>query len=148
MTSTLALCSLTASGPFHISSPREYLPDQDSGRNDAAAFLATIAHFITSGAVVRGNVLVFDNARIHFAYAIREPLEAILRAAGVRLIFLPKYSPELNPCELIFADAKGDLRNYRGNLPFWNEVLLALARVSHKNVWGYYRKSLLHPLMG
>jgi transposase len=33
-------------------------------------------------------------------------LETILELADVRMFFLPKYSPELNPCELVFAQVR------------------------------------------
>lgn len=52
---------------------------------------------------MRGDTLVVDNARIHKARDIVPTLRAALAAAGVRMLFLPTYSPELNPCELIFA---------------------------------------------
>jgi hypothetical protein len=53
--------------------------------------------------LVAGDLLVVDNARIHIARDIAAPLSAALLAAGVRMILLPKYSPETNPCELVFA---------------------------------------------
>ena len=34
-----------------------------------------------------------------------------IRAAGARLLFLPKYSPDLNPIEQLFAKLKGFVRN-------------------------------------
>jgi hypothetical protein len=44
-----------------------------------------------------------DNAPIHVADDMLRVLETILDLADVRLFFLPKYSPELNPCEMVFA---------------------------------------------
>ncbi len=46
---------------------------------------------------------VMDNAPIHCAEDMLRVLETILQLANVRMFFLPKYSPELNPCELVFA---------------------------------------------
>ena len=33
-----------------------------------------------------------------------------IRAVGARLLFLPKYSPDLNPIEQLFAKRKAELR--------------------------------------
>ena len=33
-----------------------------------------------------------------------------IKAAGARLLFLPKYSPDLNPIEQVFAKIKGFVR--------------------------------------
>jgi len=40
-------------------------------------------------------------------------LHIVLEFFGVHLIFLPAYSPELNPCELVFNVVKAHVRNYR-----------------------------------
>ena len=40
-----------------------------------------------------GAVVVWDNLSIHKAAGVREALEA----AGARLVYLPPYSPDLNP---------------------------------------------------
>ena len=40
-----------------------------------------------------------DNATVHKGLESMRFLSPLLRAAGVKLLFLPKYSPELNPCE-------------------------------------------------
>ncbi|OAV99806.1 hypothetical protein PTTG_25301 [Puccinia triticina 1-1 BBBD Race 1] len=52
------------------------------------------------------SVLVLDNARIHGGERIVE----FCQNAGVKLMFLPTYSPELNPIEMCFSQVKSDLR--------------------------------------
>jgi transposase len=52
------------------------------------------------------SVLVCDNAQIHQGPQVRQLCEA----AGVRIIYLPPYCPELNPIELCFAAIKQKLR--------------------------------------
>ena len=37
-------------------------------------------------------------------------MRALIRAAGAKLFFLPKYSPDLNPIEQVFAKLKHLLR--------------------------------------
>jgi transposase len=49
-------------------------------------------------------------------------LDDILVFFQVRLAFLPAYSPELNPCELVFSLIKQDIRNLmvtREHLQAW-----------------------------
>jgi transposase len=53
-----------------------------------------------------GDIVIMDNLGSHKASAIRR----ILRQAGARLIFLPPYSPDLNPIEQVFAKLKTLLR--------------------------------------
>jgi len=47
----------------------------------------------------QGDIVVMDNLGSHKSKAVRRAI----RAAGARLLFLPKYSPDLNPIEQVFA---------------------------------------------
>ena len=51
-------------------------------------------------------VVILDNLGSHKSKAVRKAI----RAAGAKLIFLPKYSPDLNPIEQVFAKLKTLLR--------------------------------------
>jgi transposase len=53
-----------------------------------------------------GDLVVMDNLGSHKGKAIRRAI----RAAGAKLFFLPKYSPDLNPIEQVFAKLKHLLR--------------------------------------
>ncbi|SRR6266404_4890515 len=55
------------------------------------------------------SVLVVDNASIHKVAGIREMVEE----HGARLVYLPAYSPDLNPIELAFSSIKAWLRANR-----------------------------------
>jgi hypothetical protein len=46
-----------------------------------------------------GDTVILDNLGAHKVAGVREAIEA----AGVRLLYLPPYSPEFNPIELAFA---------------------------------------------
>lgn len=53
-----------------------------------------------------GDVVIMDNLSSHKRPAVR----AAIRSVGARLIFLPPYSPDLNPIEQMFAKLKHLLR--------------------------------------
>ena len=53
-----------------------------------------------------GDVVVLDNLGSHKGLAVRRAI----RAAGAHLLFLPPYSPDLNPIEMMFAKLKTLLR--------------------------------------
>src|SRR5262249_42590637 len=49
-----------------------------------------------------GDIVIIDNLGSHKGKAVRRAI----RAAGARLFYLPKYSPDLNPIEQFFAKLK------------------------------------------
>jgi transposase len=53
-----------------------------------------------------GDIVIMDNLGSHKGKAVRQ----FIRAAGAKLFFLPKYSPDLNPIEQVFAKLKHLLR--------------------------------------
>jgi transposase len=53
-----------------------------------------------------GDIVVMDNLGSHKGHAVRHAI----RSAGAKLFFLPKYSPDLNPIEQVFAKLKHLLR--------------------------------------
>ena len=53
-----------------------------------------------------GDVVIMDNLGSHKGKAVR----GAIRAVGARLLFLPPYSPDLNPIEQAFAKLKHLLR--------------------------------------
>ena len=52
------------------------------------------------------DIVILDNLGSHKGKAVRKAV----KAAGARLLFLPKYSPDLNPIEQVFAKIKGFVR--------------------------------------
>lgn len=54
-----------------------------------------------------GDIVVLDNLGSHKGKAVR----STIRAAGAKLLFLPPYSPDLNPIEQAFAKLKHWMRH-------------------------------------
>jgi hypothetical protein len=64
--------------------------------------------FVLIPLIVVSSVIVLDNAAFHS----KSYLATIAEAYGHRILFLPKYSPDKNPLEHIWATMKTWLRNY------------------------------------
>ncbi len=69
------------------------------------------------------DIVIMDNLGSHKSKAVRQAI----RAAGARLFFLPKYSPDLNPIEKLFAKLKHWLRKAAKRTP--DAVCDAIAQV-------------------
>jgi transposase len=59
--------------------------------------------------LLQGDIVVLDNLGSHKG----KPARAAIRAAGAHLLFLPPYSPDLNPIEQVFAKLKHLMRKAR-----------------------------------
>jgi len=75
------------------------------GATDAKAFKLYVEHFLAPS-LGEGQVVVMDNLGAHRPQKIRELIEA----RGAHLVFVPSYSPDLNPIEQAFSKIKNILR--------------------------------------
>ncbi len=64
-------------------------------------FLAYVEQFLVP-TLKRNDIVVLDNLGSHKGKAVRNAI----KAAGARLLFLPKYSPDLNPIEQVSPRSK------------------------------------------
>lgn len=85
-------------------------------------------------------MLICDNASIHIADESYGAVLDLFDAAGVTWIRLPKYAPELNPCELVFSKVKNGLRHFRGKRSFEWEIIYQLASVTREDIISFYHK--------
>ena len=69
-------------------------------------FLAYVQQSLAP-ALAPGDVVVADNLRAHRVAGVREAINA----AGASILYLPPYSPDLNPIEQAFAKLKAGLRS-------------------------------------
>lgn len=69
------------------------------------AFLAYAAQ-VLAPELKPGDIVVMDNLPAHRISGVRETIEK----AGAQLLFLPPYSPDLNPIEMAFSKLKALLR--------------------------------------
>ena len=96
------------------------------GPMSGPAFRAYIEQFLAP-ALGPGDVVVLDNLAAHKVDGVRQALAA----AGASLLYLPPYSPDLNPIEQLFAKLKALLRKAaaRTKDELWSTIGRALAIV-------------------
>jgi transposase len=75
------------------------------GRMTGPAFRAYVEQFLTPS-LDPGDVVVLDNLAAHKVDGVRQAIAA----AGASTLYLPPYSPDLNPIEQLFAKLKALLR--------------------------------------
>ena len=75
------------------------------GPMNGEAFLVYVEKILVP-ALRPGDIVVMDNLAAHKVQGVRAQIEA----AGASLLYLPPYSPDLNPIEMAFAKLKALLR--------------------------------------
>jgi len=75
-----------------------------------------------------GDVVIVDNLSSHK----RARTQQLIENAGASLVFLPPYSPDLNPIEMVFSKIKQLLRSlaYRTSEALWSAMQSVLDQVS------------------
>ena len=85
----------------------------------------------------KGDIVVMDNMRSHHVKEVAETLHA----AGIELRYLPPYSPDMNPIEMLWSKVKALLRKWKCRtaelLP--KTVSCALLCVSQRDCVGWFR---------
>ena len=86
-----------------------------------------------------GDVVIMDNLSSHKRPAVRKAI----RSAGARLLFLPPYSPDLNPIEQVFAKLKLLLRKAaeRSTAATWRRIGTLLDAFPPHECANYLRNS-------
>jgi transposase len=111
------------------------------GATDAEAFEAYVEHFLAPS-LCEGQVVVLDKLGAHRPQRIRELIEA----RGAELVFLPSYSPEMNPIEEAFSKIKTLVRREGARL---REALVeaigrALVAVTLEDAAGWFAHAGYH----
>lgn len=107
--------------------------------NDQWDFVQFVVACIGRRQLEPGDYLIVDNASIHGGSDSLDMLLSLLQQYQISLIYLPKYSPELNPCENVFSILKTHLRNCRNNeIPIWLDVVIGLGKVTYAKLVKFY----------
>lgn len=90
-----ALCSTGLTAPLVV-----------DGAINGELFLGWVWHHLVP-TLTPGDIVVMDNLDARKVAGVREAIEG----AGARLFYLPPYSPDLNPVELVFSKFKWPLKS-------------------------------------
>ena len=91
-----------------------------------------------------GDIVVMDNLGSHKGKAVRR----MIKAAGAKLFFLPRYSPDLNPIEQVFAKLKHLLRKIAARTTdgVWKAIGTLLDKFTPLECANYFRNSGYAPV--
>lgn len=86
-----------------------------------------------------GDVVILDNLSVHKS----AKAEAAVRERGAWMLFLPQYSPDLNPIEMAFSKLKAHLRKIAART--FDALIEAIGDICHlyqpRECWNYFVKA-------
>jgi transposase len=125
MTFLAALRHDCVSAPFVIAGPI-----------DGESFEAYVKQCLAP-TLAPGEIVVMDNLSSHKRPEIRSAIEA----TGAALRYLPPYSPDLNPIELMFAKLKAHLRKAaeRSLTTLWKRIGTSLPTYTPQECANYFK---------
>jgi transposase len=112
------------------------------GATDALAFEAYVEHFLAP-TLTEGQVVVFDGLGAHRTDRVRDLIEE----RGADVLFLPSYSPDLNPIEEAFSKIKSIVRKAaaRTREALVEAIALAISALTLEDVAGWFTHCGYHP---
>ena len=112
------------------------------GPIDGAWFLAYVEQVLCP-TLQAGDIVIIDNLGSHRSSKIREAIEA----KHASLLYLPKYSPDLNPIEMAFSKLKALLRKAaeRSTEALWNRIGQILDDFTPQDCANYFKAAGYDP---
>lgn len=106
------------------------------GTLNGAVFLFFLEHFLCP-LLQPGQIVIVDNAKAHQVDEARELIED----KGARLVYLPPYSPDLNPIELAWSKVKHGLRKARARTveTLYQALSQALETITADNAAAFFK---------
>lgn len=105
------------------------------GATDTESFRAYV-EVVLVPTLLPGDIVVMDNLSPHK----NDPTLALITQAGAQVVFLPAYSPDLNPIEKMWSKVKTLLRAAQARTPtdLVRAIGRALAQVTAKDALGWF----------
>jgi transposase len=105
------------------------------GPTDTESFRAYVSEVLCP-TLRPGDIVVMDNLSPHKS----DPTLALITKAGAQVLFLPAYSPDLNPIEKMWSKVKALLRGAeaRTSADLITAIGQALARVTPQDALGWF----------
>ena len=108
------------------------------GPMNGETFRAYVEQFLVP-TLKEGDIVIMDNLPSHKVMGVRQAIET----AGANLLYLPPYSPDLNPIEQVFSKFKALLRSAAARTidALWKTIGDALNAFSPEECSAYLRHS-------
>jgi transposase len=105
------------------------------GTTDTESFRAYVSQVLVP-TLHAGDIVVMDNLSPHKS----DPTLALINSAGAQVLFLPAYSPDLNPIEKMWSKIKSLLRTAEARTPadLITAIGQALAKVTSQDALGWF----------
>ena len=105
------------------------------GPMHGTAFLAYVEHVLVPD-LSDGDIVVMDNLASHKVAGVPELIEG----AGATVLYLPPYSPDLNPIEMAFSKLKAALRKAaaRTKTDLWDAIAQAIETFTPNQCENYF----------
>jgi transposase len=105
------------------------------GAMNADSFYIYVKDFLLE-TLNAGDIVIMDNLSSHKSIRVLELIESV----GARVDFLPAYSPDLNPIELMWSKVKSILRKLEARNPedLVKAIGKALGKVTHSDAIGWF----------
>jgi transposase len=105
------------------------------GTTDTESFRAYVSE-VLQPTLQPGDIVVMDNLSPHKS----DPTLALITNSGAQVLFLPAYSPDLNPIEKMWSKVKGLLRGAeaRTAADLITAIGQALAKVTPQDALGWF----------
>ncbi|KAM9991000.1 hypothetical protein ACTFIY_007052 [Dictyostelium cf. discoideum] len=112
--------------------------------NDTLDFISFLGELLKDGFFEVGSILILDNAPIHGGVDALPFIYELFESYGCYIAFLPTYSPELNPIELLFGFIKNKFYNSRtfSKEKFLDQLTRVIGSVPPEVIKTFYKKSL------
>lgn len=108
------------------------------GPINGLSFTAWVEQFLVP-TLAPGDIVIMDNLGSHKGAAVRKAI----RSVGAKLLYLPPYSPDLNPIEQVFAKLKLLMRKEaeRSIEATWQRIGTLLDKFPPQQCANYFRNS-------
>jgi transposase len=105
------------------------------GAMNGAIFLEYVRQILLP-TLTPGDWVIMDNLPVHKVFGVKAAIESV----GASVLFLPPYSPDLNPIEMAFAKLKALLRKAaeRTVSGLWERIGQLLAEFSRQECENYF----------
>ena len=84
----------------------------------------------------QGDIVIMDNLRVHKVAGVRQAIEE----KGASVLYLPPYSPDLNPIEMLWSKIKAFLREQKARdaVILLDKIQEAYSTISLQDILGWF----------